>query len=184
MYILALLLLLRRLCTFWCSIPFSGQRSFVFLCRDTRSMYRRFRGYPVVIDIELSMSAWYHKTRRVLLRARRLVLLLLLTAESEERRLAVYLVRHNVQTGIRWSGNKKTISCQSEHQNNSPHPKHPRLKKHFFSSRNPRKLVARCDKHKCDTSGMPSMQPTQHPRTSPPGMRAVSYTHLTLPTKA
>ena len=110
-----------------------------------------------------------------MLRARRLLLLILLTAESEERRLAVYLVRHNVQTGIKWSGNKKTISCQSEHQNNSPHPKHPRLKKHFFSSRNPRKLVARCDKHKCDTSGMPSMQPTQHPRTSPPGMRVSEH---------
>ena len=44
-------------------------------------MYLRFRGCPVVLDIELSLSAWYHKTRRVLLRARRL-LLLLLTAES------------------------------------------------------------------------------------------------------
>ena len=43
----------------------------------------------MVLDIELSVSAWYHKTRRVLLRARRLLLLLLLTAESEERRLAV-----------------------------------------------------------------------------------------------
>ena len=59
--ILALLLLLRRLCTFWCSILFSGQRSFVVLCCDTR-MYLRFRGCPVVLDIELSVSAWYHKT--------------------------------------------------------------------------------------------------------------------------
>ena len=87
MYILALLLLLRRLCAFWCSILFSGQRSFVFLCCDTR-MYLRFRRRPVVLDIELSVSAWYHKTRRVLLRARRL-LLLFITAESKERRLAV-----------------------------------------------------------------------------------------------
>ena len=52
-------------------------------------MYLQFRGCPVVLDIELSVSAWYHKTRRVLLRARRLLLLLLLTAESKERRLAV-----------------------------------------------------------------------------------------------
>ena len=88
-YILALLLLLlRRFCTFWCSILFSGQRSYVFLCCDTR-MYLRFRGCPVVLDIELSVTAWYHKTRRVLLRARRLLLLLLLTAESKERRLAM-----------------------------------------------------------------------------------------------
>ena len=67
---------------------FSGQRSFVFLCCDTR-MYRRCRGCAVVLDIELSVSAWYHKTRRVLLRTWRLLLLLLLTAESKERRPAV-----------------------------------------------------------------------------------------------
>ena len=49
-------------------------------------MYLRFRVCPAVLDIELSVSAWYHKTRRVLLRARRLLLLLLLlTAESKER---------------------------------------------------------------------------------------------------
>ena len=39
-------------------------------------MYLRFRGYPVVIDIELSVT-----TRRVLLRARRLLMLMLLAAE-------------------------------------------------------------------------------------------------------
>ena len=60
---------------------FSGQRSFGFLCCDTR-MYLRFRGCLVVLDIELSVSTWYHKTRRVLLRARRLLLLLLLAAEA------------------------------------------------------------------------------------------------------
>ena len=69
-------------------ILFSGQHSFVFLCRDTL-MYRQFRGCLVVIDIELSVRVYYHNTRRVLLRARRLVLLLLLKAESKERRLAV-----------------------------------------------------------------------------------------------
>ena len=47
-------------------------------------MYRPFRGCPVVLDIELSVSAWYHKTGRVLLRGRRLLPLLLLTAESKE----------------------------------------------------------------------------------------------------
>ena len=89
MYLLALLLLLRRLCTFWRSVLFSGRRSFFFLYCDTR-MYRRFQGCQVVLDIELSVSTWYHKTRRVLLRARRLLLLLLLlTTESKEQRLAV-----------------------------------------------------------------------------------------------
>ena len=52
-------------------------------------MYVRLWGCPVVLDIELFVSAWYHKTRRVLLHARRLLLLLLLSAESKERRLAV-----------------------------------------------------------------------------------------------
>ena len=143
MYMLALLLL-RRLCTFWCSILISGQRSFVVLCCDTR-MYLRFRGCPVVLDIELSVSAWYHKTRRVLLRARRLLLLLLLTGESKERRLAVCGITFKLASN--GAEHKVTISRQSEHQKNSPHPKCPRLKKHFFSSRNTMYLVACCGKH-------------------------------------
>ena len=56
---------------------FRRQRSFFLYC----GMHLRFRGCPVVLDIELSVSAWYQKTRRVLLRARRLLLLLLLAAE-------------------------------------------------------------------------------------------------------
>ena len=51
-------------------------------------MYLRFRCCPVVLDIEPSVSALYHKTRRVLLRATSF-LLLLLTAESKKRRRAV-----------------------------------------------------------------------------------------------
>ena len=39
--------------------------------------------------IELSVSAWYQKTRRALLRARCLLLLLLLAADIRERRCAV-----------------------------------------------------------------------------------------------
>ena len=110
---------------------FSGQRRFVFLCCDTR-MYLRFRGCPVVLDIELSVSAWYHKTRRVPLRARRL-LLLLLTAERRDRwrvvcGITLKLTSNGEETKI-------TILCQSEHQKIPPHPKQPRLKKHFFSSR-------------------------------------------------
>ena len=147
MYILALLLLLlRRLCTFWCFILFSGQRSFVFLCCDTR-MYLRFRGCPVVLDIELSVSAWYHKTRRVLLRARRLLLLLLLlTAESKERRLAVCGISFKLASN--GAETKITISCQSEHEKIPPHPKHPRVKKHFFRSSKSHVPCSCCDKRK------------------------------------
>ena len=45
-------------------------------------MYLRFRGCPVALGAELSVSAWYQTIRRVLLRARRLLLVLLLSAES------------------------------------------------------------------------------------------------------
>ena len=53
-------------------------------------MYLRFRGCLVVLDIELSVSAWYQKTRRVLLRVGRLqnLLLLLLSVESRGVRCA------------------------------------------------------------------------------------------------
>ena len=47
---------------------------------STCDMCLRFRGCPVVLDVELSMSALYHKTRHVLLRAMRLLLLLLFLA--------------------------------------------------------------------------------------------------------
>ena len=43
----------------------------------------------MVLDIGLSVSTRYYKTGRVLLRARRLMLLMLLAAESNERRLTV-----------------------------------------------------------------------------------------------
>ena len=71
-YVLALLL-----CRLYFGALFSRQRSFFVYC----DMYLRFRGCPVVLDFELSVSACYQKTRRVL-RMRRLVLLLLLAAES------------------------------------------------------------------------------------------------------
>ena len=47
-------------------------------------MCLRFRGCPVVLDIELSVSARYQKTR-VLLRARRLLLLLVAAASGGVR---------------------------------------------------------------------------------------------------
>ena len=52
-----------------------------------------------------------------------------------------------------------------------PHPKLPRLKKHFFSSIYPMYLLAARINTKCDISGMPSMQPTEQICTSPPGLR-------------
>ena len=97
---------------------------------------------------------------------------------SRKQRAAACGVRHNVQTDIQRSGNKITILWQSEHQKIPPHPKHPRLKKHFFSSRNPMYLLAATINAKGDTSGMPSMQPTEHPRTSPPGSTGSGHVPL------
>ena len=54
-------------------------------------MYLRFWGCPVVLDIELSVSAWYEKARRVLLHARRILLLLLHAALRGGVRCAVQI---------------------------------------------------------------------------------------------
>ena len=93
-------------------------------------MYRQFRGCPVVLDIELSVSAWYHKTRRVLLRARRLLLLLLLTAESKERRLAVCDI--TFKPASNGAEAKERFRANQEHQKIPSHPKTPPLEKAFI----------------------------------------------------
>ena len=64
------------------------------------------------------------------------------------------------------------------YQKNTKHPKHPRLKKHFFSSRNPMYLLAAAINANGDISGMPSMQPTEHPRTSLTGSRVSEHMPL------
>ena len=64
-------------------------------------MYLRFQSCPLVLDIELSMSVWYQKTRRVLMRTRRLLLLLLLSAESRGVRCAVEWKHNNNFVPIR-----------------------------------------------------------------------------------
>ena len=56
-----------------------------------------------------------------------------------------------------------------------PHPKHPRLKKHFFTFGNPMYLVAAAINTNGDRSDMPIMQPTEHPRTSPQGLRVSEH---------
>ena len=68
---------------------FSRQRSFFVHYLACDMLCLRFRGCPVVLDIELSVSARYEKTR-VLLCARRLVLLLIAVTASGG-------VRHNFQ---------------------------------------------------------------------------------------
>ena len=84
-YIPALLLLCRLLYSF--GALFSRQRSFCFLYCD---MYLRFRGCPVVLDIELyGRMVSEASTCTVLLRTRCLLMLLLLAADSKEWRCEV-----------------------------------------------------------------------------------------------
>ena len=103
------------------------RRRILFLYCD---MYLRTRVSPVVLDIELSVSAWYQKNRRVLLRATSSAAAA--ASCSREQRAAVCGVRHSFQNYIQRSGNKIAILCQSEHQKIAPHTKHPGLKKLFF----------------------------------------------------
>ena len=88
---------------------------------------------------------------------------------SSEKRAAASGVLHTLQTDIQWSGNKTAILYQSEHQKIPIQPKQPRLKNLFFSFRNSIYLLAATVNTKCDISGIPTMRPTEHPRTSPPG---------------
>ena len=136
-------------------------------------MYLRFRGCPVVLGIELSVSAWYQKTRHALLRARYLLLMLLVAD-----RAAVCGVRQNFQKFMQWSGSKRTILCQSEHERIPPHPKHTHIKKQFFFNGNSLHGPARWIRTKGDTSDMAIVQPTEHPRTFPPGSRVSEHMPL------
>ena len=81
---------------FRCSLSFS-----------TCDMCLQFRGCPVVLDIELSLSARDQKTR-VLLRARRLPLLLVAAASGG--------VRHKIKNYMQWEWSKITILGRSELQ--------------------------------------------------------------------
>ena len=69
-------------------------------------------------------------TCNVLLRARCLLLLLLLAADSRERRCAVCGITFKITCNMKRKQNKHL--CQSEHEIISPHPKHTHTKKQFF----------------------------------------------------
>ena len=85
----------------------SPQRSFVLYCL-TCDMCLRFRGCPVELDIELSVSARHQKTR-VLRCAPRLVLLLVAAAASGG-------VRHKISKLHAMRAKPNNELGQSEHQ--------------------------------------------------------------------
>ena len=93
-------------------------------------------------------------------------------------RLAVYGVRHKFQNFMQWSGNKITIWCQSEHERILSHRKPSHLKKNHQIYETSLYGPANRIHTKSATSDMPSMQPTEHPRTSPPGSRVSEHMPL------
>ena len=115
-------------------------------------------------------------TCTVLLRARCLLLLLLLAADSKERRCSVCGITFKITSNM--ERKQKNDLGQSEHERIPPHPKHTHIKKHLFIYGNSLYGPASWIHTKGDTSDMPSMQPTEHPRTSPPGSTGSEHMRL------
>ena len=69
-------------------------------------------------------------TCTVLLRARCLLLLLLLAADSKERRCSVCGITFKITSNM--ERKQKNDLGQSEHERIPPHPKHTHIKKHLF----------------------------------------------------
>ena len=89
-----------------------------------------------------------------------------------QQRGAVCGVRHNFQNYMR---NKITILCQSEHSKIPPHPKHTHIKKQIFVDGNSLYAPASWKHTKADMSYIPSQQPSENRRTSPPRSRVPEH---------
>ena len=128
-----------------------------------------------VLDIKLYVSAWYQKTRLALLRARCLLLLLLLATDSRERRCAVCGIAFKISCN---GAETKERFCANPNMKESRRIKNAATPKHFFIYGNSLYGPASWIHTKGDTSDMPSMQPKEHPRTSPPGSRGSEHMPL------
>ena len=82
-----------------------------------------------------------------------------------QQRGAVCGVRHNFQNYMQ---NKITILCQSQQEKNPAASKTHHIKNHFFIYGNSLYGPASWKHTKADTSDIPSQQPTENRRTSPP----------------
>ena len=103
-------------------------------------------------------------------------LLLLVAADSRERRCAVCMTFK-----ITWSGNKRTILCQSKHERMPPHPKHTHIKKRLFIYGNSLYGPANWTHTKGDTSDMAIVQPTESTHAPPRRDRGGQNTCLDIP---
>ena len=133
----------------------------MYLLAGTINLNRGISGMPRMKPTEQSCSFDYRKLP--LSGVVPCTLLLLRAASGGPGLLAPPRARSNIEA--------THTDVPKKHQIPS-HPKHPRLKKQFFSPRNPMYLLPAAMNTSGDISGMPSMQATQHPRTSPPGLRA------------
>ena len=115
-------------------------------------------------------------TCTVLLRARCLLLLLLLAADSKERRCSVCGITFKITSNM--ERKQKNDLGQSEHERIPPHPKHTHIKKHLFIYGNSLYGPASWTQPKGDTSDMAIVQPAERPRTSPPGSRVSEHVLL------
>ena len=121
-----------------------------------------------VLDNELSVSAWYQETRRALLRAWCLLLLLLLAADSREGRCAVCGITFRISCN---GAEAKERLCANQNRKESRRIQNtPTSTSKFVYLETPcMDLRARSTPHtNGDTSDMAIVQPTEHPRTSPP----------------
>ena len=110
------LLLLCRFCIRFGAL-FSRQCSFCFLYCD---MYLRFRGCPVVLDIEDYVSAWYRKTRRA--RYAREVSSDAATSGSRQQGEAVCCLRHTFKKSMQHGA--ETTDNNPAESNTHSHRKH------------------------------------------------------------
>ena len=141
-------------------------------------MYLWFRGCPVVLDIEFSVSAWDQKTRRALYCCARGVFCCCCFWQQTAKIGGVRCAASLSKLHAIGSGNKITFLCQSEHEIIPPHPTHTHIKKHFFIYGNSLYGPASWTHTKGGTSDIAIVQPAEHPRTSPPGSRVSEHMPL------
>ena len=154
--------------TFWCSIFSPAQ--LISYC----DKYLRFQGFPVVLDIELSVSAWYQKTRGVPLRARRLLLLLLPLAAASGGVRHIFFFFKITCNGAKQNNDFVPIKIPENSAASKTHP----LENAFFCSRNHLRLPAATMNTKGAMSHMHIVRPTEQLRSSPPGSRGSEHMPL------
>ena len=98
-------------------------------------MYFRFRGCPVMLDVELYVSAWYHKTRCALYRCE--VSSAAAASGSRQQRSVVCVVRHNFQNYMQYGAETKERFCANRNTKRSRVQHKPTSKSNFLIMESP-----------------------------------------------